>query len=459
MSTSGGPLVDDAELDALAKGKLAAQTVSRLTAVELGKHRVLIEAVRRRALVCKPADRIFFDAAVQLLSDVESVSPAVVASVLSMPQIGYWAVSCLRRLARDDYDRHQGRLRNDLGYLAGVAAVAALRASYPFELEVPLRDGLLMLPGMMAVDIGSVDRWAVARVWLDHEGSGVIFDEQPITLSKFAGRKTCRIGADVSLTLRLHAEADGMALDVVLDDADPFLAPLRDSAIYLSAADRGRWQQHVSTAWSLLVRHHRVAADAFGAVVSTFVPLAVSPTVRSRSVTCGWTHGAMGLSLPGDDVSLAEIFVHELHHLVLGAVEDVVTLVDGDSDDRLVYAPWRDDSRPVWGLFHGCYAHLGITAFWKHRRHLGGSAERFRADVEFARWRRATLEACGVLARSPALTEAGRRFSTGIRGQLAEWQADPVSIAAERVAAERRAEHRARWLLANQHADGAQVMR
>lgn len=240
--------------------------------------------------------------------------------------------------------------------------------------------------------------------------------------------------------------AGGLDLKIAVDGCDPFLPHLTEPISGLSPADLTAWQQRLQEAWETLVRHHRATAEALAAGVSTLIPLA-GTFARPRSLTSGWAFGAIGLTLPADGVSLAETLVHELHHLILGAVEDIVPL--GADDSWLGYAPWRDDPRPAVGLLHGCYAYLGVTAFWRRQRRVGTPAQRLRGAVEFARWRRATLDAARRLAASSALTETGTRFAGGICRQLTGWQGAAVPAEAEALAAEIRTEHRVRWRLAN----------
>src|SRR5581483_603165 len=60
----------------------------------------------------------------------------------------------------------------------------------------------------------------------------------------------------------------------------------------------------------------------------------------------------------------AVTLAHELQHLKLGALLDIVTLALPD-DGRRYYAPWRDDPRPLGGLLQGAYAYFGVSGFWR----------------------------------------------------------------------------------------------
>ena len=86
--------ISDSDLVALITGNLTSALVGNLTAAEAGKHRLLVEAVRRQAKKTQPKDSIFLDAAIQVLMDIETHSSLVVTDLLALPQIGGWAVHC-----------------------------------------------------------------------------------------------------------------------------------------------------------------------------------------------------------------------------------------------------------------------------------------------------------------------------------------------------------------------------
>jgi uncharacterized protein len=127
------------------------------------------------------------------------------------------------------------------------------------------------------------------------------------------------------------------------------------------------------------------------------------------------------------------------------------------ADQRVFFAPWRQDPRPVGALLQGTYAHIGVTGYWRLRcRPAGGSGgsggesrdelsapELLAAAEQFARWRSMTAEAIETLAGSGALTPLGARFVDGMRATVAPWLDEPVptqaKAAAERWARDRRA--------------------
>jgi hypothetical protein len=243
----------------------------------------------------------------------------------------------------------------------------------------------------------------------------------------------------------LVAQADGLRFEVLLDDRDPHLD--RYGLPRQPVTAPAEWQDLLARAWAILVAGHRDLATLLPAVVSTLVPLQRrAPPGRPVSSTVASCFGAIALSLPENAVEMAETLVHEFHHAVLSAAMDVTTLIHHHRADALTYAPWRDDPRPVGALLQGCYAHLGITGFWRRQREYGSRAERLRAHVEFARWRVSTAQATDVLLAAGILTSAGRVLAGTLRATLTEWLSEPVPTRALLDADDISAQHRALWM-------------
>ena len=119
------------------------------------------------------------------------------------------------------------------------------------------------------------------------------------------------------------------------------------------------------------------------------------------------------MSQPPDPDTCAVTLTHEVQHLKLCAVLDIVSLTLPD-DGRRYYAPWRTDPRPVSGLLQGAYAYLGVTEFWRRQRQLATGAARLRADGEFALWRAGTARVIDALLSGDRLTPAGAVFVQGM---------------------------------------------
>ena len=366
-----------------------------------------------------------------LLAAVQRHHPSIAEEVIRYPSVGSWAQRTLHALRGGP-----GRPGAEPAGLCAAAAVAAFRAGFEAEVEVLPIDGAVVLPslGTALVDAKSVRvrisaaaaeiRWPHGRVTIPH-------DPHQDALG-WLGLRSIRAGR----------------LRVVIDDLDPFRMPaVNGLAPRLDARQATEWQAALQRGWRLLRAHHPDVAAQMAATITVIVPLS-RPAQGQISSSTPETFGAIALSEPPDPHTCAVTFAHELQHVKLSALLDVVSLVRPD-DGRQYYAPWRTDPRPIGGLLQGAYAYLGVGAFWLRERQLTAGATRARADREFALWRAGVARAIHTLQSSGQLTPVGWTFVQGMAETVRNWHKEPVPEPA-RLTARREAErHLARWEAAN----------
>ncbi|MEH0844834.1 HEXXH motif domain-containing protein, partial [Micromonospora sp. CPCC 205711] len=318
------------------------------------------------------------------------------------------------------------------------------RASAPADLDVPLdpaTSGRLDLPGLGAVRVPA----GAARARVRCAGGRA---------EVYCAGERIEIGPDGPAdprwrpTPRLRVAHDGVPLTLLLDAGTWRHVPLTVAAgvhpVADGAGDPRRWQERLGEGWRLLVDGHRAVAEEVGAALRTLVPLP-RPDAGIRSGTFHHGFGAVAMSLPRDARSAAVTLAHEVQHLKLAALTDLFPLVEPGSGE-LFYAPWRPDPRPLDGLLHGAYAHLGVAGFWRRQqRSEADPAARRHAEVEFARWTRAAGDTARLLAAQPRLTPVGRRVVAGMTAVLDGWRREPLHPDAAAAAERLLATHRARW--------------
>ncbi len=393
-----------------------------LVAAERSKLKLLTLLMVRLAAETRHPQAEAAEHAYELLAEAERKQPAAVRDVLGHPSVGAWLHATVRAL--DD----AARLPLGPAQLGAVALVAALKAGLPCRAEVPAPGGVITLPslGQVVLPPGGPES-ADLRVHADGqvEGEGLIL--RPDGREQPHWRPLRRLTAG--------------DLDLLLDDLDP----ARWSAATviegrLPDDELRAWRTSLASAWDLLLRQHWTTAAETREIVRVLTPIK-GPDWGMDSATTGDRFGTIAMSTPPDGRWLASTIAHEIQHAKLGAVLDVVRLLE--PDEGRYYAPWRPDPRPLAGLLQGAYAYLGVSGFWRRQR---AAEPDLRPHVEFARWRRSAYEVTGVLLDSGRLTGTGRRFLTGMRRTLAAWQDEPVPAEALRVARQEAETHRAAWL-------------
>lgn len=355
----------------------------------------------------------------RLLSRAWAVSEQArqaVEALLGYPAVGVWASHTLRRL-RGTADG-DAPLWVDTGHLHAVAAAAAIRADLEFRTGIPVRQGWAVLPMLGAMRVPGPADWDVAEV---AASAGDV---------RIAGRRL--EGPDWHPVTELRAAG----CTLLLDDTDPY-GGLRKPGPVAPVAPAAEWQRLFAPAWDILRRTDAEAARALAGGLVSVVPRPRAERFRPHSASSGDAFGAALASAPDDAEQFASTLVHEFQHNKLSAFMHLFTLYD-DRDDRLHYAPWRDDPRPLGGLLQGVYAFFGVTAFWRRRVHLLG-------QFEFALWRGQTAHALRAVGSADGLTERGRRLVAELTRRVEPWLDEPVDVRARAAAAVAVADHRASW--------------
>jgi HEXXH motif-containing protein len=420
---------------AVARGAGGVPAVEALWRAEDSKTKLLLREIVDRAE--GPAAEIVRHA-YDTLAQVSRTSPAALQDVLRHPVVAAWAVAAARA-DRPAEDAGPARM-------AYVAAAAAIRSGARHEIVLPFP----------ATPERMVPVPTLGHVNLPAAGGG-----GPLMLRTGSGSAEMRCGSTViriggarphdhhwEPTGRIAAQAHDLRIELLLDRASWLLVPGVTAKgrhrIAPADADRAAWAAHVERAWQVLTdRHRRVAAEA-AATYTVLTPLA-SPKRGLNSGTYEDAFGCLSMSPPPSPVIGAAAIAHELRHAQLAAVMDLFALVE--PEDGRYYAAWRPDPRPVHGLLHGVYAHLGLSAFWATEARSAGPGS--EAEVQLARWRRGAHEGAHTLLDQAKLTPLGRRFVTAALDELHQLTRVPVTAAAQELADREADEHRREWVRAN----------
>lgn len=417
--------------DALATGGGGTEAIGVLAAAERSKHATLLRGVLAAAERAEADQARCARLGWEVLDEIDRLDQDAAARVMTYPAVGAWAIRTLSALDADGRAPEPGSAR-----LAEVAAAAAMRSGLDIEVLVLPVDGVVSLPSIGA-----------ARVDAD---SAVVSSRDGHAELRWAGGR-------VEIPSDTHRDAPGWlgircvqagGLATVIEDLHPFRMPaVTGLAPRLSAQEARDWQRALQEGWRVLAAGHPHIAAEVAAAISVIVPLSRSPHGQVSS-SSPEAFGAVAMSEPPDADTCASTLTHEVQHLKLCGVLDIVRLTYPDDGSRH-YAPWRTDPRPIAGLLQGAYAYLGVTEFWRRQRQLATGAAQLRADGEFARWRAGTARVIDTLLSSDRLTSAGTGFVLGMLDTASTWAAESVSAQARAFARRASRSHLARWELDN----------
>ncbi|WBB73077.1 HEXXH motif domain-containing protein [Micromonospora sp. WMMD1128] len=414
-------------LDELAAGRGGADAVARLRSAQHSKTLLLVRALTLLLGEAAHPDLPAVEAAYRVLAGSD---PRARAAALGHPPVAAWAFGTASLL-------RSGRSAPYPGLLAAVAVVAAVRAGADADLDVPLPPGgpgRLDLPGLgtLAVPAGATRasvRCVDGRLRVRCAGERVEVDDVRAA------------GPGWTPLPRMGFRRQGLPLSLVVDT--PGWQHVPGVRLDGPRTDH-RWRHRLDGAWRLLVDDHRPVAEEVSAAMRVLIPVR-APRAGTRSGTFHHAFGSVAMSHPLDARTAAVTLAHEIQHLKLAALADMFALLE-PGPTELFYAPWRTDPRPLEGLLHGAYAHLGVARFWRRQADTARTrAQRHHARVEGVRWSRAVADVLPVLCARRRLTPVGRRLVDGMARVLDGWAGEPVAPDAAAEAGRLLAAHRARW--------------
>ncbi|MGM1061827.1 HEXXH motif domain-containing protein [Saccharothrix sp. Mg75] len=427
--------------------EICAGSVSAAGMAILRKTQYSVRRLRLRALLdAAPAveDRLGpfadLDSSWVLLARAEEVAPDAVEDVLMHPSVGVWLSRALRQALGTVADATP--LWSEVGWFHSVVAAAAVRAGLACELVVPVVHGAVTLPSLGAYVLPN--RFPVGHATLRSAAGGVEVE--------VAGRPAPVRREPVK---RHRATARGRAVEVVVDDLDPyreFTSPVPPDP--LDEVEWAEWRKLLGEAWDLLTAQHPEAAEELSAGLSAVVPLPAGRDVFAASSAAAF--GAVAMSPKRSATEFGEALVHELQHSKVNALLDLVRLHEEDAWPRF-YAPWRDDPRPVDGLLHGVYAFVSVVEFWHVQRGRAPASPTRRAEFGLALRAHQVGAAIAGLRGAVELTDLGRRFVAAVSVRLAA--CEPGDLPPDLVAAvaDLTAEHATTWRLRHVRPDGDEV--
>jgi len=412
------------EFGSLGSGYGVGSALATLRSAQVSKRLLLLHAVHRQiAGTDAHADDTW-----GALEDIAGRFPDVAREVLSHPFVDTWASRLLRS-------------GTDLSYLAGLAIATAIRARADLSLTIPGTGQDVSIPTVgLAYGLGAGPVTVTSR-------------DGALTLTGPAATVTVpAVGAADPPgwcgVRSLTVESDCGALKVAVDDLDPHRACFGlPVASRLTPAGMARLERLFDGAWQLITTDYPAHAVALRECLRSLVPLE-APETGSVSASAQTAFGAVAVSAPPDPAGLALLLIHEIQHVKLGGLLDLVDLLE-ETGDGLYHAPWRADPRPAPALLQGVYAHTGVTDFWRVRRMRTSGDEARTADFEFAYWLAQSRSAATALADSGDLTALGERFVGELRHTLDGWAGVPVASSVAAIVDDLMTAVAVRWRLDN----------
>ena len=150
-------------------------------------------------------------------------------------------------------------------------------------------------------------------------------------------------------------------------------------------------------------------------IKNSFVPL-IPPNGALPSSSNSSIDGMFWYSASNSPLLVAEMIIHEYSHQKLFRLQDIDPLIDREKhgsgwENSNIYSPWRDDPRPINGVFHGFIVFSEASNFWLNlvEKGLISEEEKNIALRRFAMLASQLKYACESLSKTH-FTKAGERI-------------------------------------------------
>lgn len=203
--------------------------------------------------------------------------------------------------------------------------------------------------------------------------------------------------------------------------------------------------QMIRTSLGIITAADPSRAARLTSLIHYYFPIATpDPLTTHNSFSAADLIGVIFLSDAYNDLRLVEAIVHEYHHNELHVLLEARELFDSRPDE-LYYSPWRNDPRPLYGLFHAIHVFssvvdffirgLGVDELKEHHPVFRERSEQILCQLHtaLAQIRRDRLTAEGASIIDAAIAEVREfeaaigpvdgRLPEGQRLHLRQWQA------------------------------------
>ncbi|HZM80530.1 MAG TPA: FxsB family cyclophane-forming radical SAM/SPASM peptide maturase [Candidatus Limnocylindrales bacterium] len=327
-----------------------------------------------------------------------------VLHVMRHPYLRSWARRC-----RDAPHALEHR-----AYLACLAVAGAVHARATLSLQVPVIDGSVVVPTLGRVAVPGPSAHGVAGVEVDAGRLCVLAGPgRPVHVNPFEAE-----GKGWQPTWRMEM----YDRPILLEDTDPYRDCFEQPvARRMTAEAADRWRRQLAAAFDEILFWVPGQRAGLREVLTSVAPLAAHTGGDDLSAAARDAFGAVAIAPVEGAEKLAELLVHEIQHVKLGAVLDLCALIDHRHPMSL-RVPWRDDPRPPEAVLQGTYAHLSVADLWRSRW-VNGQGD-LAALERFHLYRKWTQTGVRVLRQCGVLTPAGGDLVDRIEATVNSWHGD-----------------------------------
>lgn len=308
----------------------------------------------------------------QLIAGLEAKAPATARSMWVTPQAYVWVRRAyeLVRAALQEHgaDAPTGRsarevLAAHLDAFHRFALAAAARGGFDIAFERPWKTSLpLDLPDTPWSLTGEMP---VATL-LGFESGSLVIDHAGLRTRLPCVADAAAVHSGLVMQTCPVIDHEGCRIHL---KPDAFHEPELAGAAAPVRAGMGFHRRHAGLVREAVRAIHRHDPESFAHLRDDITIIGLKPVGVGDYGNTSFSRmpGTFVTSAVVNPLTLADDLIHETYHNRLFALEEQVRFFEHDDArrDARHYSPWRDDPRPLFGVFHAFYVFTRVLRFWR----------------------------------------------------------------------------------------------
>lgn len=399
------PELSHNQIAALAAGEGGVDVIVALAQSRYRRSIRQLESLRQHVADHLPADvEAVMDSAVR-------AGPDAYRELLLHPYVATLIERSEEIWKRDPGSRAAGELLEEMSWVAASAGV--LCETPDFQLDVPIIDGTLYLPGLGTLICHAAPAGRSTAKFIRSAGRCLLrFDQQSFDLPDDLSTGT----PDWAPVRVVKCRSNNVELRVVIDDAivhrvehSSLRYPFR--ARRLDEFDFKNWKVMLEDAWELLAENCSADVATIASGLRMIIPIDAGAYHASGFYRSGF--GAVTGTITASPERLAQTLLEEFQRMKLNALNELSPLRN-DNGEAGYFAPWSSVPAALGGLLEGYYSLASAADFWSDRMSHAVGESQFAAAVAFGFrrvWEESVYERLRV---NQNLTDLGRQVVTSI---------------------------------------------
>lgn len=166
-------------------------------------------------------------------------------------------------------------------------------------------------------------------------------------------------------TPRYKTDLEITAIPEQQDDFFAMIPALKHEHLFSTFKQLPAFKQNVNHALALI---KAIAPCLYGQINNLIDLIVLTTSCKAGLQTSFSSRECIGIIFCSNKsrLDVLECLIHEYGHNELNTILQFQPITPFETDTAILYSPWRDDPRPMLGLFHAAYVFTKLLIFYRH---------------------------------------------------------------------------------------------